>query len=739
MQSFKEVSDRTKRRKIAAAVSKLLNEIDSTTDDTTIKICSQPEQTSLLLSSDVIDSISNDQDICGKQRDNVADDCVTHDVTNSTISHANDELCINSDSADEDLCVIPPYLFCDNNSLDLDFVADVSDDSAEWTPQVVNNDSDDECDENSACETELSDKAKLAQWAVTFNISQRALSALLAVLQTCDESQLKNLPKDARTLLLAERHIDIDSRAGGDYYYFGIRYWLSVLLQRFPQAFNGTCHIDLIINVDGIPLFNSSKVALWPILGSVKNADSCPFPIAVYCSKNKPTSVSDYLKDFIAEMQCLETVGFHSEGRHFTVALHAIICDAPARAYLKCVKTHSGYESCERCCQHGEWYGKVTFPELSAQPRTDLNFRNKEFPGHHLMSISSPLLELKSCGLVTSVPLDYMHLVCLGVMRRLLCLWIHGPRSTKLSQSQLTIVSGRLVDLQCYIPREFARKPRSLLEYKTWKATELRLFLLYCGPLVLKGILPDKLYEDFLAFSAAIRILLTQGLLKQYLVYAEDLLKYFVHEFGVAYGEDQLVYNVHSLTHLADDAKKYGTLDSVSAFQFESYLGRLKKLVRRPQQPCTQIVRRLLEGHCQPTRVSTDETGMFKGSHMEGPLPMSHVRCSQFKKYYSNSSFNYMSINTGDNCFEIGGKLGLVRNILKEEKGNDCCGYVVFEEFTVQNAFFINPLNSQSLSIFHVDRLSTVHTVLPLNISVKKFVLLPFKSGYVALPQMHNS
>ena len=560
---------------------------------------------------------------------------------------------------------------------------------------------------------------------------------MLTILQTCDGAQINNLPKDARTLLSAERHIDIGLKAGGDYYYFGIQYWFSVLLQRFPQAFNSG-HISLLINVDGIPLFNSSNVALWPILGSIQNVDSYPFPIAIFCSKNKPTSIADYLKDFIAEMQCLETIGYQCESCHFTVALHAIICDAPARAFLKCIKTHSGYDSCERCCQRGEWNGKVTFPEMSAEPRTNSNFRNREFPNHHLMSTNSPLLELESCDLVTSFPLDYMHLVCLGVMRRLLWLWIHGPRSTKLSQSQITIVSESLLSLQCYIPREFARKPRSLSEYKTWKATELRLFLLYSGPVVLKGILSNNLYEHFLTFSVAIRIMLTQSLLDHYLDYADNLLKYFVSSFGIIYGKDQLVYNVHSLIHLADDAKKYGALDNVSAFQFESYLGRLKKLVRRPQQPCTQIVRRLLEGHCKPTDVRIEATSIFKRPHMEGPLPVSHVHCSQFKQYYGNTAFNFMSIERGDNCFEIGGKLGLVRNILKEVKDNCTYCYVVFEEFTVQSAFFLHPLNSQTLSIFYVDKLSTGHTVFALNVIVRKYVLLPFKSGYVALPQMHK-
>ena len=161
-------------------------------------------------------------------------------------------------------------------------------------------------------------------------------------------------------------------------------------------------------------------------------------------------------------------------------------------------------------------------------------------------------------------------------------------------------------------------------------------------------------------------------------------------------------------------------------------------MVRRPQQPCTQIVRRVLEGHCQPKSVERAETVMFKRPHIEGPLPVTHVHCSQFKQYFASSDFSFMSVSTGDNCFEICGQIGLVRNILRGGRDKDQC-YVVFEEFIDASSYFSQPLDSQSLCIFLVQKLSGVHTVFPLNAVTKKYVLLPYKSGFVAVPQMHKS
>ncbi len=83
-----------------------------------------------------------------------------------------------------------------------------------------------------------------------------------------------------------------------------------------------------------------------------------------------------------------------------------------------------------------------------------------------------------------------MHLVCLGVMRRLLHLWLRlGPLTCRLSGFQATVLTERLVGAKKNVPMEFARKPRAVREIDRWKATEFRQFLLYTGPVMLKDLL----------------------------------------------------------------------------------------------------------------------------------------------------------------------------------------------------------------------------------------------------------
>ena len=84
--------------------------------------------------------------------------------------------------------------------------------------------------------------------------------------------------------------------------------------------------------------------------------------------------------------------------------------------------------------------------------------------------------------------------------------------------------------MRCYIPSEFARKPRSLAEVKSWKATELRQFLLYTGPVILKDVINSNISQHFLALSISMTIYLTDNIEKRVplLQYAEELMHSFV-------------------------------------------------------------------------------------------------------------------------------------------------------------------------------------------------------------------
>ncbi|CAM4659262.1 unnamed protein product [Leuciscus chuanchicus] len=145
--------------------------------------------------------------------------------------------------------------------------------------------------------------------------------------------------------------------------------------------------------------------------------------------------------------------------------------------------------------------------------------------------------------MVSGFPLDYMHLVCLGVMRRLLHLWLKlGPLTCRLSGFHINTLSERLVNARRYVPMEFARKPRALREIDRWKATEFRQFLLYTGPVMMKDLLTTEVYKNFMLLFVGIFILCNNS-------FIEDYGEQIIHQWRANNEEDRVENLLQGLHH----------------------------------------------------------------------------------------------------------------------------------------------------------------------------------------------
>ena len=305
--------------------------------------------------------------------------------------------------------------------------------------------------------------------------------------------------------------------------------------------------------------------------------------------RKKPSDLQ-FLDETISEFIDLIDNGIDVRNTQYMVFLSCVVCDAPARSMIKCTKLYSGYYGCDKCEQRGVYLeGKVTFPSSeNIQLRSDTSFRSKSNTEHH--HAESPFCRLP-IDMVRNFPVDYMHQTCLGVMKRLIQVWMRGKRQLRLSSHQKDLISSRLIKLQRHIPSFFARKPRALDDIEYWKASEYRQFLLYTGRIVLKGVLSTPLYSNFMILSVAICILVSKRLNNQRNAKARVLLSTFLRQVSTLYGAEFMVYNVHCLSHLGDDAVEFASLDNCSAFPFESYLQYLKKKIRSSRRPLVQISR----------------------------------------------------------------------------------------------------------------------------------------------------
>lgn len=164
----------------------------------------------------------------------------------------------------------------------------------------------------------------------------------------------------------------------------------------------------------------------------------------------------------------------------FKIRLFNLICDASAKSLVLCVKGYTGFYSCTKCVIKGKYVnGRICFP-----------FRTKSYPlrRDELFAINaytdfqtgySIINNIPKFLPISNTPLDYMHLICLGVVKKIILLWTKGPLSFRLNLKSINKISYLLTLLKTSTPTEFVRRPRSINDVKLWKAIEFRNFLLY--------------------------------------------------------------------------------------------------------------------------------------------------------------------------------------------------------------------------------------------------------------------
>lgn len=183
--------------------------------------------------------------------------------------------------------------------------------------------------------TLLTWKSKLQSWAVEGGVSWALLDKLLPILKEVDSSLLltaKTFLKTGATSINQPRQL-----SGGDYIHFGVRTGLTVVLADRTELDNLTV-LELALNVDGVPLYHSSTFSLWPVLCYVMNVKPHKvFVISLFGGKSKPSDLH-FLDEAVKELNTLLAEGMLINGKLFQCIVKFCVCDAPARAMVRCTK-----------------------------------------------------------------------------------------------------------------------------------------------------------------------------------------------------------------------------------------------------------------------------------------------------------------------------------------------------------------------------------------------------------------
>ena len=205
----------------------------------------------------------------------------------------------------------------------------------------------------------------------------------------------------------------------------------------------------------------------------------------------------------------------------------------------------------------------------------------------------SPFLDLAGFDFIEAFVPDYLHCICLGVIRYFILLWITAKKCDLWHIDKIGIerLNKRLEST--LPPHEISRCPRTLQNIKFWKASEFRAFALYYYTL-LDGILPEPFYTHFADLCYAFYVLLQERASKESVRKIQPLLERFVRDTEYLYGTQHVTYNIHMLIHLSRAVLNWGCLWTHSTFIPEWFNGELTSLCNGTQSVVEQMAESFL-------------------------------------------------------------------------------------------------------------------------------------------------
>ena len=221
-----------------------------------------------------------------------------------------------------------------------------------------------------------------------------------------------------------------------------------------------------------------------------------------------------------------------------------------------------------------------------------------------------------------------------------------------------------------------------------------------------------------------------------------NLLAEFCHDCVVVYGKGFVTYNTHtgSLIHLTEDFQQYGSLDWISCFVFESYLGVMKSYVKSGYKPLQQIVNRVW--HNNDTTVEDFQMKHTYGTELHQPFKnFMHLSsenakaCCHYKKARLASGCIINVASVADSAIQFHGNVAKVVDIFLCAGNSRKCFAV--QKFKKVETFFTNPILSTKVGILLADELSESYTVIEVNEDIKKCILMPYRSKFVSIALIH--
>lgn len=403
-------------------------------------------------------------------------------------------------------------------------------------------------------------------------------------------------------------------------------------------------HNSLPADPDGLPVHL--------FVDNIREAKASARSVCVYAIKFKDCALT-YPVCIVRPVKGKTGIDYDAILRGLIADLHGsgmrivhVIADAPKRGELRCVLQHQSDVACDYCKgsvtkirnTEGRVVGKAWL--TNGDP-----LRTKEWMLHVLdnwedyteeerfgIKSKSPLFTIPNFDPIHDMPPEYMHSMCLGVVRVLTELTMNVTKKTMSKNASFTRISVEQFDAaleNVRVPQEFSRRIRHL-DPAVWKAEEYRNLILFFFPAVVgltklppegqnwatkslrtlstvTTLRSDRWTQAMKAQSTTPELITAANFLVRMLwntltfllriytlpvpefdyiigryVTRENLIMWqnrFVHILGKTHGAWNCPYNVHHVTHLHLLREK-GPLWHTSAFYGECMFSKLQRVAR---------------------------------------------------------------------------------------------------------------------------------------------------------------
>lgn len=220
----------------------------------------------------------------------------------------------------------------------------------------------------------------------------------------------------------------------------------------------------------------------------------------------------------------------------------------------------------------------------------------------------SPLWDIPGFIFTRDAPCEYMHTVCIGVVKRLLELtFTIGENRSRVTKRKLSSpVDFNLLMSETKVSRESSRRSRKL-DFAVMKAQEMRNIVIFYVPHVLQCIESNaKERKVWILLFYMIRscIVPTKEFQPIDLNHIYKACKQFYILYEQLFGMTNCTYNTHIVSCHLIDMRVHGPLTFTSAFGFEAFYGEMRNSFTPGTQSTLKqifqktLLKRALSYHC---------------------------------------------------------------------------------------------------------------------------------------------